>query len=170
MAVNRRNLLQLGAFAALPRLPLLAQGQTWRPGVLDAHQNETVIALTDWIIPATDTPGAKAALVNRYIDLLVRDGSDNQRKEFLSGLAWLDGFALQRHQEPFIRCTPAKQEEILRLLDSGQDSSLATGRRFFSQLKSLTTRIYYATEIGFKELNKGGRVPASYGCAHPEHA
>jgi hypothetical protein len=26
------------------------------------------------------------------------------------------------------------------------------------------------TQIGFNELNKGGRVPASFGCRHPEHA
>jgi hypothetical protein len=38
---------------------------SWKPFFLDEHQNETLIILSDLIIPATDTPGAKEALVNR---------------------------------------------------------------------------------------------------------
>jgi hypothetical protein len=30
--------------------------------------------------------------------------------------------------------------------------------------KALTSRIYYSTEIGMRELNKGGRVPATLNC------
>jgi hypothetical protein len=41
---------------------------------------------------------------------------------------------------------------------------------FFRQVKSLTSKIYYATEIGTRELNKGGRAPASLRCAHGSHA
>ena len=37
-----------------------------------------------------------------------------------------------------------------------------TGRLFVQAMKAWTARIYYSTEIGEKELNKGGRVPASY--------
>ncbi|HBY60872.1 MAG TPA: hypothetical protein DEH78_13700, partial [Solibacterales bacterium] len=77
----------------------------WKPQVFDAHQNETVVVLTELIIPATDTPGAKAALVNRYLDLLLADGPAPQRESFLAGLAWLDGYALRQHAKPFVRCT-----------------------------------------------------------------
>src|SRR5690348_16387514 len=45
----------------------------WQPLFFDEHQNETVITLTELIIPQTDTPGAKAALVNRYLDLKYRE-------------------------------------------------------------------------------------------------
>src|SRR5262245_12668492 len=34
----------------------------WKPAFLSEHQNDTLIVLSDVIIPATDTPGAKAAL------------------------------------------------------------------------------------------------------------
>jgi hypothetical protein len=33
----------------------------WKPKFLDAHQTETVQTIGDLLIPATDTPGAKAA-------------------------------------------------------------------------------------------------------------
>jgi hypothetical protein len=137
--------------------------QAWKPSVLDAHQNETVITLTELIIPETDTPGAKAALVNRYIDLMLRDGDDSTRQHFLAGLNWLDGYAIRTGNAPFVRLPEAKQVEILEALDAG-GAGLEPGQQFFRSAKALTARIYYATEIGFKELNKGGRVPTGFGC------
>src|SRR5437763_3965464 len=43
----------------------------WKAAFLHSHQNETLIVLSDVIIRATDTPGAKEALVNRILDLLL---------------------------------------------------------------------------------------------------
>src|ERR1700730_6042050 len=43
----------------------------WKPAFFDSGQNETLIVLSDVIIPATDTPGAKEALVNRFLDLML---------------------------------------------------------------------------------------------------
>lgn len=184
--MNRRHLLKLGVSAAtVPAAAMVHPAEhtghatgtvpavqtAWNPALFDAHQNETVIALTELIIPATDTPGAKAALVNRYMDLLLNDGETQQRDAFLSGLSWLDGYALKQHQKPFVRCSEAEQTAMLEKLDTAAEADLQPGTRFFRLAKRLTTSIYYSTEIGFKELNKGGRVPASFGCRNPaEHA
>lgn len=175
--MNRRDLFRKAAAAAA--LPLAGSGQeskpaasaadaAWKPSVLDDHQNRTVIALTDLIIPATDTPGARAANVNRYVDLFLRDGDSQQRDRFLTGLGWLDGYALRKHGHPFLTCGAEPQIAMLTELDSSDDADLATGRQFFRMAKGMTSRIYYSTEIGFKELNKGG-VPATFGCRHPAH-
>lgn len=169
--MKRRDLLRIGAAATTaPVVAQQAAKPAWQPRVLDTHQNSTVIALTDLIIPATDTPGAKAAQVNRYLDLLLADGPQNQRIEFLEGLAWLDGYCHRRLSKPFVNLPAGDQTAILELLSSGKNTATERGTRFFRQVKNLTSRIYYATEIGFQELNKGGRVPASFGCKHPEHA
>lgn len=161
--MNRRDLIKLPASAAAAG-SLFAQ-TAWRPQFFDAHQNDTVVALTEMIIPATDTPGAKAALVNRYIDLMMQDGPVEQRDQFVDGLAYLDGYSIRKHGQPFVRCTADQQMGILTEFD--KDSG--PGNRFFRLAKAMTGRIYYSTEIGQKELNKGGRVPAKYGCTHPEH-
>jgi len=63
----------------------------WKPLFLDEHQNETLIILSDLIIPATDTPGAKEALVNRYIDLVLAAESSEAQRSFLNSLGYLDG-------------------------------------------------------------------------------
>ena len=165
--MQRREFFKIGATFAIPSLwAQQAAKPDWRPVVLDDHENETVIVLTELIIPATDTPGAKAARVNRYIDLFLRDGTAAQRGSFLAGLGWLDGYAIREHAHPFVHCSGAEQTAMLTALDQGS----GPGHNFFAQAKELTRQIYYATEIGYRELNKGGRVPATFGCDHSSHA
>ena len=62
----------------------------WTPRVLTSRQNDAVVALTELIIPETDTPGAKAARVNRFIDNVLLRAKPEDRDEFLRGLAWMD--------------------------------------------------------------------------------
>jgi hypothetical protein len=158
--MHRRELLKLGAFAIPSAWAQQASKPDWTPSFLDDHQNETVIALTDAIIPATDTPGAKAALVNRYIDLFLRDGNASQRSRFIAGLSFLDGRAIETHGHPFVHLAAAQQTGLLRSIETHE---------FFRLAKNVTANIYYNTQIGYQELNKGGRVPAGVGCAHQAH-
>jgi hypothetical protein len=157
--MKRRDVFK--AAVSVPAVAL-AQNKDWQPLTLDAHQNETVILLTDLIIPANDTPGAKAANVNRYIDLFLTDGDSEQRESFLAGLGWLDRFAHDSHGKPFRELTRDQQTALLRQLDQGAAPEPAAG--FFRMVKTMTSRIYYATAIGFRELNKGGRVPSTFAC------
>lgn len=116
----------------------------------------------DLIVPETDTPGAKAALVNRYMDLILRDGPAEERVRFLDGLASLDGRSLRRAGRPFTALDAAGQAAALRAMEEA-------GGGFFEMAKTLTSRIYYSTEAGFAELNKGGRVPETFACLHGGH-
>jgi gluconate 2-dehydrogenase gamma chain len=143
----------------------------WKPAFFDAHQNETVIALTDLIIPATDTPGAKQAQVNRWIDLMLHESPADIQSKFLRGLAWLDGYAIRRHGAPFVSCTFAQQTALLESLDPQDNVSpeLQPGAAFFRDIKQRTVSGYYKSRIGIEELNKGGRVPATFGCQHGGH-
>ena len=139
---------------------LVARDPKWQPRVLDAHQNETVIALAEQIIPRTDTPGAADAEVNRYVDLFLTH-DEELRRRFFDGLNLLDGHAMEAHGVSFARCTPAQQSDLLASLESNSDD-------FFSLAKTLVARIYFNTPQGFQELNKFG-VPRSPGCEHAAH-
>ena len=99
-----------------------AAAEPWTPAVLDAHQNDTVIQLSELIIPTTDTPGAKAAKVNEWVDLHLKALAEDKGHSFLQGLGWLDGYAIRRHQNPFVRCTPAQQVAILESLDDADSA------------------------------------------------
>ena len=178
--MNRREVLKAGATAAAASSVSLAQDHvhllapdavartTWKPSVFSAEQNDLVVTLTELIIPATDTPGAKAANVNRYIDLFLGEGPADDRDRFLNGLKWLDDYAAKEGGAPFVKLEPAKQTAILEKLDAGEDNSLEEGTRLFRMAKSMAARFYYQTEMGFKELNKHGK-PAGVGCSHEAH-
>lgn len=183
--MNRRDLMRTaligtGAAAAAPAAPLVthiaaapaaaaAAGETWTPLLFDAHQNETVIALTELIIPETDTPGAKAAKVNEYIDLMLHDVEEDRGHGFLKALGWLDGHALEKHGAPFVKLSEQRQTAILESLDGAQEPALKPGAEFFKRLKRLTVEGYYTSKIGIDELNKDG-VPDTFACAHESHA
>ena len=186
--MNRRQLLRnslvgaIGATAAAAReFPAnydeskqLAES-TWKPIFLSEHQNQTLIVLSDLIIPETDTPGAKAALVNRFIDLLLAAETHDTQQSFLNSLAYLDGESRSRYGDAFFYLPHESQIELLELLafpnsldtwGEGQTGDQA-GHRHFENLKGWIARAFYSSEAGMKALGWNGEVPhgALTGCA-----
>jgi len=202
--MKRRELLKTGAFAgAVAALrPPFGQGQDaksntgltpaqsgvdasndlaapgWKPKFLDEHQNETLIVLSDLIIPATDTPGAKEALVNRYIDLVLAAEKPEAQKAFVNSLGFLDGESMRRYKTAFRYLKREEQDDLLHALayakaGSGWTGEAATadpGHTHFEFLKQQIARAYYSCEAGEKELGwDGAFAHGPYkGCEHAE--
>ena len=124
--MKRRDLLRAGVLtgAAAELTPaqrgvdaskdLAAPG--WKPIFLDEHQNETLIVLSDLIIPATDTPGAKDALVNRYIDLVLAAETHENQGAFLNSLGYLDGESIRRYKAAFRYLSREDQDDLLHAI------------------------------------------------------
>jgi hypothetical protein len=134
----------------------------WQPKVFDDHQLSTVAILSELIIPKTDTPGAREAFVHQHLDDILSESPESARNRFLEGLWWLDGYCLRSSAQPFKDMAAEKQMQILLALYDASDPDLQPGRVFVHAMKTWTAKIYYSTEIGQQELNKGGRVPAKY--------
>jgi hypothetical protein len=146
----------------------------WTPAVLTPRQNEAVIALTELIIPETDTPGARAALVNRFVDHVLATAALPERTEFLHGLGWLDDRCRARFSTDVAAATPAELTTLVTPLaaEGTPAPEDAPGAAFFRAIKSMTISGYYTTEIGLRqELGDDGRMvlAAFEGCTHPEH-
>ena len=63
------------------------EGTRWTPRTLSREQSETVLTIGEIILPATDTPGARAARVDRFIDAMLSDYyPEADRRRFLAGL------------------------------------------------------------------------------------
>lgn len=96
-----------------------AAAPSWRAGTLTAEQTELVAAIADHIIPATDTPGARAAGVHRFIDaVLTSYYKDGERTRFVDGLAQVDARARQAHGKPFLEATAGQQLALLTAMDA----------------------------------------------------
>ncbi len=151
-----------------------ASAATWSPSVLTPRQNEAVIALTELIIPATDTPGAKAALVNRFVDHVLSTADAKERSEFIRGLTWLDDRCRARAGKDVAGASAAELTTVLTPLavEGTAPAEDAPGVAFFRAIKSMTITGYYTTEIGLRqELGDDGRMMLGTfeGCTHPEH-
>ena len=146
----------------------------WRPQFLSAHQNDTVVTVTELIIPETDTPGAKAVNVNRFIDTVLADAPTAEQDNFVAGLEWLDARSLELFGSAFVEATDAEQAAILTIIASpnNQTSGDRSGVEFFDAVKRLTITGYYTSEVGMREeLGDDGtlRFDEKLGCSHPEH-
>ena len=113
-------------------------------------------ALAALIIPRTDTPSAAEAGVPGYLDKILAGSPVEERASFLEGLAGLDGYCLRAYEQPFVKLPEARQVEVLtKLIETP----------FLVSMKQWTSRLYYATAAGHRELAKNGPPPASYACS-----
>jgi hypothetical protein len=152
----------------------------WKPIFLNAQQNENLIALSDVIIPATDTPGAKEALANRFIDLLISVQPQAFQKRFVDALALMDTESQKQFGKDFRSLTTDDQVWLLTPWAYPQRLSHWTRRgengneapdpaeQSFELLKSLIAGAYYGSEIGQKELGWDGEFTHGpfEGCEH----
>ena len=100
------------------KLPATAVLKTLNP-----HQDATVTLISELIIPQTDTPGAKAARVNEFIDLILTEWYDDEEKStFVNGLADVDARARELLGKDFIDCSQKSQVELLEALDEEMTS------------------------------------------------
>jgi len=146
----------------------------WTPAFLSADQDRLVTAVAEAIIPKTDTPGATAALVNRYIDAILADAEREQQGEFVRGLEWVDRRSQSMFGTDFVSATPEQRNALLAIVGSEDEHSDAddVGRVFFEDMKAKTIVGYYTSEVGInEELKDGGPLffMAYTGCTHPEH-
>jgi len=174
-ALRRAALLLGGALAAPTVAGVLAGCQAarvpdgaWAPRALTRAQAELVAAMAEHILPETDTPGARAAGVHRFIDAMLAESCPPlERERFLAGLAEVDARAGRTSGHPFLQCAPADQRALLEVLDREAFASTRDEPAvpFFRTLKDLTLLGYYTSEIGATRELHHAPVPGRYdGC------
>ena len=127
----------------------------WAPRTLSDSQLELVATLAEHILPATDTPGARAAGVHRFVDVLLTDHYPAaERDRFLAGLTDCDARAQSRHGKGFVACAADQQVALLTELDNATypethaDGPPPPETWFFRRMKEVTLVGYYTSEIG----------------------
>jgi len=163
--LNRREAaLSFGALWTALALPASALAQAtptlaWSPKAVSASQALTLDAVCEAIIPATDTPGARAAGVPQFVDrTLAIYSTPADAAAIKAGLDQVDRDAQAAHGAPFARLTPAQQQALL----VGYERD---GKAFFRTLKELVTTGYFTSEPGATIALRYDPVPGVYrGC------
>ena len=95
-----------------------AASPRWRARTLSSPQSELVATIAEHILPATDTPGARAAGVDRFVDVMLTDHyKAPERERFLAGLADVDARSQTANGKRFLDATPAQQVALLHAMD-----------------------------------------------------
>jgi hypothetical protein len=189
--MQRRELLRI--FAATAVAPVLSPdlfallrqahpAASYSLRTFNPHQNDTVIAMAEIIIPATDTPGATAARVNEFMDFILADwATEQERVHFLAGLDNVDTQCSALFGKTLLESSALQQTTFLRSLDEAvdwlhesdriRDGAFPNSRDtqlhgdFFRVFKYMTLYGYYTSEIGFTQELKLEIMPGAFrGC------
>lgn len=133
------------------------------------NERAAVAALSEIIIPTTDTPGAIAAGVPEYIEFMLSEWYDkDERTHFMVGLKQVVAFAEVAEGGAFADLDQAKQTEIVqRMHDGAMPVMKEGGKAFFEHIKQLTLAGYYTSEIGMTVERIYLPVPGRFDGAYP---
>ena len=100
------------------------------------------------IIPQTDTPGAVAAGVHHFIDMMFAEWASSERQEsWIEGLAGIDARAVEAGMDGFNAGSADQQFSLLLTLDEEYFEG-GYEPTFFSGLKQMVLFAYYNSEAG----------------------
>ena len=147
----------------------------YRPQFFSLAEYATVERLTEIIIPADASPGAKEAGVAEFIDFMVSRDTEVQYN-FRTGLTWLNAHSDRTHGKPFVELAAEQQTALLEPLAYKHKARPGEedGVRFFRLMREFTVTGFYTSEIGYKELDNPALkfYAESPECPHqddPEH-
>jgi len=173
--LNRRGLLTgagalLGAELVAPLARALAAeaapGFTASHVALSVDQRILVAAISERIMPTTDTPGAIAAGVPEFIEMMLADWYEpTDHQEFMNGLGVFQGSSRIQFGKPFAEIAPEEQDLLLTQAMTGKISGLSGN--FFEHCRQLVVMGYYTSEIGCKQERVYVPVPGRYDGKYP---
>ena len=134
-----------------------------------------ITELAETIIPATDTPGAKAANVGPFIITMIEDCTPKKEQNvFLNGLEDVEDYAHSKYGHSFVNCSQAHRDAIAEHFEkrdrpykgiAGKVSHKFLGDSFFTIMKKYTVMGYCNSMPGATKGMAYDYVPGRYeGC------
>ena len=124
--------------------------------------------IADTILPATKTPGAKAAKVGQFMTVMVNDCYDEKdQKVFHEGMGKLEDFSKKTFDDSFMKITPQQRHDLLVKLDNEQKEYMKNKKKedpshYFRMMKELTLLGYFTSEIGCTQARRYFERPGKY--------
>jgi gluconate 2-dehydrogenase gamma chain len=144
-------------------IPLVTDGPPSK-AVFTAPQRALMTALSERVLPTTDTPGAITAGVPAFIEKMLADWAyPTDRDPILKGLDAMEARSRQDYKVAADRATPAQQDALLTL---AMEDKLPGGKAFFTPFRQLVISGYFTSEIGITQEREYLPVPGRYDGAY----
>jgi hypothetical protein len=127
--------------------------------------------IADTILPATNTPGAKAAKVGAFMTVMVKDCyEEKDQKTFREGMDKVNNASEKKFDKAFMELTPQQRHELLVEIDKeakeyAKNKKDDDAQHYFRMMKELTLLGYFTSEIGATQALRYVESPGRYeGC------
>ena len=136
--------------------------------LLTIEQQAYLTEVSDTILPATKTPGAKAANVGAFMAVMVRDCyKPADQQIFLKGLTQLEEASQKTNGKGFLASTPAQRTALLTALDKEQKEynktkTVEQPNHYFRMVKELTLLGFFTSEVGATKALRYVAIPGRY--------
>ncbi len=142
--------------------------------LFSSEQRLLVAAISETILPATETPGAIDAGVPVFIENMVSGWlSAEERRVFLEGLQTVISLSTQKYKQSFLSLNESDKVAILEQLEKQAEDSpwyefgnvmrdFVEGAPFICQIKELTIFGFFSSEIGAKEVLRHNPMPMTF--------
>ncbi len=156
------------AFGSLMTLPAWADGWSTTSiqsikSYLSPEQEALLAEITETILPATDTPGAKDLKIHTFVHKMIADCYEPEMQEnVVKGLETAEQLAKQTYANTFAACNTKQREEILTTLEISIDPNWSS---FYKLIKELTLQGYLTSEYYVINHTNYKMIPGHfYGC------
>jgi hypothetical protein len=146
------------------------------------------------IIPATDTPGAKATEIGKFMQVIVKDCYTKEEQDaFVQGLGTWDALCKKQTGKTFMEASAAERKAFILTLEKEakpfdakvdeeekkeREAAKKQGwkaevdyqrkpRHYYSMIKGLTVWGFFSSKIGMTVIQNYQPVPGKYDGAYP---
>ena len=134
-----------------------------------AYLNE----IADTILPATSSPGAKAANVGNCMSVMGLDCyTEADQKIFMEGLKKIDALSEKQFSNSFVKADSKQRTELLTALDKEQKEYQAKKTKeepshYFRMMKELSVLGYFSSKEGATQALRYLPTPGKYDGSFP---
>ncbi|WDF80222.1 gluconate 2-dehydrogenase subunit 3 family protein [Mucilaginibacter sp. AW1-7] len=170
-AISRVGLLLGGAVIGAEFFISGCKSSTSASGVADLSKPEIIAFLDEvgeTILPATSSPGAKAAEIGKFMGVMVTDCYKPADQEiFLKGISNIDEACNKKFGKKFMEADAKQRTELLTQLDAEQKAYTKTKKpedpnHYFRMMKELTLLGFFTSKPGATQALRYLPVPGKY--------
>ncbi|NNK89512.1 MAG: gluconate 2-dehydrogenase subunit 3 family protein [Saprospiraceae bacterium] len=129
----------------------------WAPVNFDIDQFKLVSSIAETIIPATETPGAIDAGVDRFIDALMTAFDESEVLNYKEAILKIENISNEKFKQSYTKCNKDQRHQILDTLINGTTSD----KQAFQKIRETVIVGFCISEIGANQFLNYDPIPGA---------